>query len=117
MAVPIEVCEARDPKGLYKKARAGLIKNFTGIDDPYEAPLAPEIAVAPYDEGAPACRPAWRRRVEPPWLPARRCGSVAAAVSTGAGGGGKGAAGVQGACTRARALTVKGPGSGRALQA
>ncbi|KAL4418939.1 hypothetical protein ABPG77_009119 [Micractinium sp. CCAP 211/92] len=51
MAVPIEVCEARDPKGLYKKARAGLIKNFTGIDDPYEAPLAPEILVTPYDQG------------------------------------------------------------------
>ena len=35
--------EARDPKGLYKKARAGEIKNFTGIDDPYEAPDQPEI--------------------------------------------------------------------------
>ena len=35
--------EARDPKGLYKKARAGEIKNFTGIDDPYEAPTQPEI--------------------------------------------------------------------------
>lgn len=40
---PIEVCEARDPKGLYKKARAGEIKGFTGIDDPYEAPEAPEL--------------------------------------------------------------------------
>ncbi|MCC5823032.1 MAG: adenylyl-sulfate kinase [Phycisphaerales bacterium] len=40
---PIEVCEARDPKGLYKKARAGEIKGFTGIDDPYEAPESPEI--------------------------------------------------------------------------
>ena len=39
----LEVAEARDPKGLYKKARAGEIKNFTGIDDPYEAPVAPEI--------------------------------------------------------------------------
>ena len=36
---PIETCEQRDPKGLYKKARAGQLKNFTGIDDPYEAPL------------------------------------------------------------------------------
>ena len=35
--------EERDPKGLYKKARAGEIKNFTGIDDPYEAPEAPEV--------------------------------------------------------------------------
>lgn len=40
---PIEVCESRDPKGLYKKARAGEIKGFTGIDDPYEAPESPEI--------------------------------------------------------------------------
>ena len=40
---PLEVCEARDVKGLYKKARAGEIKNFTGIDDPYEAPLTPEV--------------------------------------------------------------------------
>jgi adenylylsulfate kinase len=39
----LEVAESRDPKGLYKKARAGEIKNFTGIDDPYEAPLQPEL--------------------------------------------------------------------------
>jgi adenylylsulfate kinase len=39
----LEVAEARDPKGLYKKARAGEIKNFTGIDDPYEEPANPEI--------------------------------------------------------------------------
>ena len=42
---PIEVCEQRDPKGLYKKARAGEIKGFTGIDDPYEAPTAPELVL------------------------------------------------------------------------
>lgn len=40
---PIEICEQRDPKGLYKKARAGEIKGFTGIDDPYEAPGRPEL--------------------------------------------------------------------------
>lgn len=40
---PLEICEQRDPKGLYKKARAGEIKHFTGISDPYEAPLAAEI--------------------------------------------------------------------------
>src|SRR6185436_11314290 len=40
---PLEVCESRDPKGLYKKARAGELKNFTGIDDPYEPPAAPEL--------------------------------------------------------------------------
>lgn len=39
----LEAAESRDPKGLYKKARAGEIKNFTGIDDPYEAPINPEI--------------------------------------------------------------------------
>jgi adenylylsulfate kinase len=42
---PLAVCESRDPKGLYKKARAGEIKNFTGIDDPYEEPLSPELVV------------------------------------------------------------------------
>ena len=42
---PVEVCEKRDPKGLYKMARAGLLKNFTGIDAPYEAPLSPEIEI------------------------------------------------------------------------
>lgn len=40
---PLEVCEDRDVKGLYKRARAGELKQFTGIDDPYEAPLSPEI--------------------------------------------------------------------------
>ena len=43
MDTPIAICETRDPKGLYKKARAGQIKGFTGIDDPYEAPLEPEL--------------------------------------------------------------------------
>ena len=42
---PLEVCEKRDPKGLYKKARAGEIKGFTGIDDPYEAPDKPEMVI------------------------------------------------------------------------
>ena len=42
---PLAVCEGRDPKGLYKKARAGEIRNFTGIDDPYEEPLHPELVV------------------------------------------------------------------------
>jgi adenylylsulfate kinase len=40
---PLSVCESRDPKGLYRKARAGEIRQFTGIDDPYEAPPHPEI--------------------------------------------------------------------------
>ena len=42
---PLEVCEARDPKGLYKKARAGTLKNFTGIDSEYERPLNAEITI------------------------------------------------------------------------
>lgn len=40
---PLHVCEQRDPKGMYRKARAGEIKGFTGIDDPYEPPLAPDL--------------------------------------------------------------------------
>jgi len=42
---PLEVCEARDPKGLYKKVRAGKLKGFTGIDDPYEAPEKAELVL------------------------------------------------------------------------
>ena len=45
MDTPLEVCEQRDPKGLYKKARAGEIKGFTGINDPYEAPEKPELVL------------------------------------------------------------------------
>lgn len=45
VATPIEVCEARDRKGLYAKARAGLVKGFTGIDDPYETPERAEVVV------------------------------------------------------------------------
>jgi adenylylsulfate kinase len=50
---PIEVCESRDPKGLYKKARSGAIKDFTGINAPYEAPAQPEL-VLKSAEAAPA---------------------------------------------------------------
>jgi bifunctional enzyme CysN/CysC len=46
---PIELCEERDPKGLYAKARAGEISGFTGIDDPYEPPLDPELVLKPED--------------------------------------------------------------------
>ena len=45
VSTPLETCEARDPKGLYAKARAGLVEGFTGIDDPYEAPANPDIAI------------------------------------------------------------------------
>ena len=47
---PLEVCEARDPKGLYKKARSGDIPHFTGIDSEYQAPEAPEITLSYQDE-------------------------------------------------------------------
>ncbi len=42
---PMDICETRDPKGLYKKARTGEIKNFTGIDSTYETPAAPEVII------------------------------------------------------------------------
>jgi adenylylsulfate kinase len=45
VATPIETCETRDPKGLYKKARAGELKNFTGVDDPYEPPAEAELTL------------------------------------------------------------------------
>ena len=45
MDAPLEVAEERDPKGLYKKARAGQLKGFTGIDDPYEPPERPELVL------------------------------------------------------------------------
>jgi len=50
---PIAVCEQRDPKGLYAKVRSGVIKNFTGIDSPYEAPLQPELRINTTDTPAP----------------------------------------------------------------
>jgi adenylylsulfate kinase len=40
---PLQVCEQRDPKGLYKRARAGEFRGFTGVDDPYEPPLSPDV--------------------------------------------------------------------------
>jgi bifunctional enzyme CysN/CysC len=49
---PIELCEQRDPKGLYAKARAGELTGFTGIDDPYEPPEHPELVLRP-DDGDP----------------------------------------------------------------
>ncbi len=48
---PLEVCEQRDVKGLYKKARAGQIKNFTGVDDPYEPPVSPDVHCNTAKEG------------------------------------------------------------------
>ena len=50
VSTSLEVCEKRDVKGLYKKARRGEIKSFTGIDDPYEPPLHPEITINTAEE-------------------------------------------------------------------
>lgn len=52
---PLAVAERRDPKGLYARARAGEIRGFTGIDDPYEAPAAPEVRLATGDMSAEEC--------------------------------------------------------------
>jgi bifunctional enzyme CysN/CysC len=54
---PLDVCEARDPKGLYAKARAGELPGFTGIDDPYEPPASADLVlpaseISPYDGAA-----------------------------------------------------------------
>ena len=46
---PLEVCEARDPKGLYARARAGHLHGFTGVDDPYEPPVAPDVELCQLD--------------------------------------------------------------------
>lgn len=53
---PLQVCEERDPKGLYRRARAGELQGFTGIDDPYEAPLAPDIRCATDLDTVGMCR-------------------------------------------------------------
>jgi len=50
VSAPLEVCEERDVKGMYAKARTGEIKNFTGISDPYEAPVNPDIEVPTHEQ-------------------------------------------------------------------
>jgi sulfate adenylyltransferase len=52
VSTPIEVCEARDRKGNYAKARAGLIKGYTGVDDPYEVPERAEVVIDTQDLSA-----------------------------------------------------------------
>lgn len=72
VATPIEECERRDPKGLYKKARAGEIRDFTGIGSPYEAPLSPELRVSASGETVEASATAVVRALEAAGvLPAR----------------------------------------------
>ncbi|MFK3958422.1 adenylyl-sulfate kinase [Guptibacillus hwajinpoensis] len=52
---PINECESRDPKGLYKKARSGEIPHFTGVSSPYEEPINPEITIDTYNESREEC--------------------------------------------------------------
>jgi sulfate adenylyltransferase len=52
---PLEVCEERDVKGLYAKARSGEIKGFTGIDDPYESPVSAEIVISTENKSPEDC--------------------------------------------------------------
>ncbi len=66
VATPLEVCERRDVKGLYQRARQGLIQNFTGIDDVYEPPLAPEVVI---DTRSVSVEEATRRILEALELP------------------------------------------------
>lgn len=62
---PLEVCEQRDVKGLYAKARAGLIKNFTGIDSPFEEPTNPDILVNTAENTIEACLSALNQSIQP----------------------------------------------------
>jgi adenylyl-sulfate kinase len=55
VSAPLEVCEQRDPKGLYRKARAGEIPHFTGIDDPYEPPVAAEVVCPTHNQSVNSC--------------------------------------------------------------
>lgn len=52
---PLEICEQRDPKGLYQKARQGLVSDFTGIDSPYEPPLTPELVLHSHRDPLEVC--------------------------------------------------------------
>jgi len=71
---PLEVCMQRDVKGMYKKALVGEIKNFTGISDPYEEPLNPEIVVETDKEGVEECVNKILRKLEElGYLPTKGC--------------------------------------------
>ena len=64
----LSVCEGRDPKGLYAKARAGLIPEFTGVSAPYEAPLAPDYTVDTGAQGIEACAGQMLTQLQARWL-------------------------------------------------
>lgn len=81
VTTPLEVCEERDVKGLYKKARAGIIHEMTGIDDPYEPPENPELTIGTQHQGPEAAAAEIMRGLEVlGWLPAR---SAAQAIGPG----------------------------------
>jgi len=60
---PLAVCESRDPKGLYAKARAGIVTGFTGVSDPYEAPRSPEVHVRTHEQSLDECVAAIAARI------------------------------------------------------
>jgi bifunctional enzyme CysN/CysC len=64
MDTPLDICSARDPKGLYQRALAGEITGFTGVDDPYEAPVNPEVTLRPTDGSPASMAEAIRRALE-----------------------------------------------------
>ena len=55
LATPLDICEQRDPSGLYQKARSGQLKCFTGIDDPYEPPKDPDLLIANHEQSVDQC--------------------------------------------------------------
>lgn len=73
---PLEVCEARDPKGLYKKARAGSLKGFTGIDDPYESPERPDLVLKTTSMSVEGCVRACINLLELHEVVSRKSGSL-----------------------------------------
>ncbi len=75
VATPLAVCEARDVKGLYRRARQGLIKDLTGVDDPYEPPAAPDIRVDTVDRSPRECADSVVAQLERlGWISAARTG-------------------------------------------
>ena len=64
VATPIDICEQRDVKGLYAKARRGELKGLTGVDDPYEPPESPDVVLTTLDCDADACAATIEQRLE-----------------------------------------------------
>jgi len=67
---PVEVCEKRDPKGFYKKAKAGIIKGYTGVDAPYEEPESPDLIIES-DKLSPeeSAEKVYKFLIEKGWVP------------------------------------------------